>query len=102
MCGVRSIKNTVRASPHNRVLSITFWTTVTKAKRFSVPQGAARLLQLRFEDEVAIDVWSTFGERLYRGKKKLKSETEMYGTDIKRSLRSLEPGTSILVVASRP
>jgi len=100
MYGVPSVKNTVRASPYNRVLSVTFWTTSTKASAFSVPQGVARVLLLHFEDEIALDVWSTSGKRLYRGQKKLKSETEIYGTaDIKKRLK---PGMEILVMASRP
>jgi hypothetical protein len=93
------IKNVVRASPFNRVLSVTFWTTVRKDFGFSVPQGAARVLRLHFGDEIAFDIWDTSGKRLYRGIARLKSETEIYGTDFKTCLTR---GDRMFVTASHP
>jgi hypothetical protein len=97
MLDVPRIKNVIRSSPFNRVLSVTFWTKVRKDFGFSVPQGVARILHLRFGDDIALDIWDTSAEGLYHGRANLKSETEIYGPDFKRRLTR---GNGIIVTAS--
>jgi hypothetical protein len=97
MPNMPKIKNVVRVSPFNRVLSVTFWTKVRKDFGFSVPQGAVRILRLHFSDKIALDIWDTSGKHLYRGLAPLKSETEIYGSRFKECLIR---GAGIVVTAS--
>lgn len=56
------------------------------APRFTVPKKVCRSLGVKCEDELYLTIWDARGHKLYEGKKTLKSDTEIYGKDIRAAV----------------
>lgn len=78
----------------------TFETSVYRTSRgFNIPKRICRELGVRSRDSVYLIVKTPSGQELFKGRKTLKSDTEIYGQDI---ASVLEPGRSIVVEVYDP
>jgi hypothetical protein len=81
-------------------LPITFKGSVyRKTRTFNIPKDICNRLGIGNGDSIHLIIRTPSGKELFNGRKTLKSGTEIYGTDISRSLT---PGATIVVEASQP